>query len=194
MPVIGVRETTMASKLARAARATLLAGACALATACGGGGSSSGTPPTPAPAPAPSPPSPRADGQRSRPLSDAGELRTDRCRHRPRPGAGHRQLDRRAVRVATGGPPDLRAGELRPAAVRCQFQLHAGRVLAAGDSRARPAAAAREIRAVADRRGVGRERHHRQRRERARQLRGSPRPARVRQLSRPARGRRAPSQ
>ena len=126
-----------------------------------------------------------AERGRSGPLPDAGDLRSERDRDRTRAVARCTAAgSTSSSRCHPSNAPALRAGQLQPAAVRRQLRLHAGLVLAAGDSRARPVAPAREVRAVADRRRLGRERHDRHRLRRPRQLRRPARPARVRQLPR----------
>ncbi len=130
----------------------------------------------------------RADRERSRALPDAVDLRSHRRVDRARSQRRLFRVDRRAVRPAGEPAPRLRAGELRPGHLRGELQLAAGQLLAAGAGRAGPVATARQVRAVADPRGVGRERNDRQPRRQPRELRGPARRARLRQLPPAARG------
>ncbi len=169
-------EQKLARNTARILFAAAVAATTAGITACGSGGSS------PAPAPAPAPPVCRPDRRRSRALFDAGDFRPDRSRNRASAVDRLFSVARRTIRAAGNSPSAIRAGELHSRSQHCQLQLHAGLVLAAGDSRARSAATAREVRAVGTGRRIRRRQHDRRVLRRPCELRRSARAARVRQL------------
>ena len=138
-------EQTLARSMARIIFAAATAATAAGITACGGGGSS----PAPAPAPAPAPSAGPTADEAARFLTQATFGPTDAEIAKVQAIGYSAWIDEQFAMPATPHLPYVQAN-YHPRPERRQLQLHAGLVLATGDSRAGPAAAACEVRAIAN--------------------------------------------